>query len=71
MRFRWKWSGSGNGSCPSMIETDEGFIIIGAELDASTRSEVEAIARDHDSGIGEGETAVFVPKEIRDSLIGS
>ncbi len=54
-----------------MIETDDGFIIIGAELDATTRSEVEAIAREHDSGIGDGETAVFVPKEIRDSLIRS
>ncbi len=71
MRFMWKWSGSGNGSCPSLIETDDGYIVIGQELDPETRAQALALAEENNSGIGPGETVLFVPAEVRRALKGS
>lgn len=71
VQFMWKWSGSGNGSCPSLLETDGGYIVIGQHLDSATLATVEAVAGNNDSGIGPGEGAVFVPDEVLDRLKGS
>lgn len=56
----WKDSGSGFTNCPTLYETDGGYVVQGAMLDAETASQLDQV--------GENETAVWVPANVLDRL---
>lgn len=68
INFLWKWSGSGNGDCPSLMEVEGGYVAVGSTLDADTLAQIHGVGRANNSGIGAGETAVFIPAEVIDRI---
>ncbi len=68
--FMWKAESSGNGDCPSIIEVDGGYVLVGKNLDAASTAQIAAVGRANNSGIGADETAVFLPADVIDRLRG-
>nr|WP_221374444.1 hypothetical protein [Actinoplanes polyasparticus] len=70
VKFMWKTGSSGNGDCPSIMEVDGGYVLVGKNLDAATTEQIQAAGRASNSGIGADETAVFLPADVIDRLRG-
>ena len=64
IEFLWKWGSSGNGDCPSLMKVEGGYVGVGRILDADTLAQIDTVGRANNSGIGEGETAVFFPADV-------
>jgi hypothetical protein len=68
LEFMWKDLGSGNGDCPALYKVNGGHIVVGRILDGDDLAQVQAVGEAHNSGIGAGETAVFLPANVLDRL---
>lgn len=60
LTYLWKDSGSAQGSCPALYETDGGYVVQGIQLTAEERAQLRDLADDED--------AVFVPRNVLDRL---
>jgi hypothetical protein len=58
IEFLWKWGESQVKNCPALYRAADGtgYVVQGAEIDEATRAQL----RD----LGDGETAVFVPRDV-------
>ncbi len=70
IKFLWKTGDSGNGDCPSIIEVDGGYVLVGKKLDAPTTAQIVEVGLANNSGVGTDETAVFLPADVIDRLRG-
>ncbi|MEU4236811.1 lipid A biosynthesis lauroyl acyltransferase [Actinoplanes sp. NPDC026619] len=68
IQFLWKSSSSGNGDCPSIMQVDGGYVLVGKVLDGEALAQVHAIGQANNSGIGADETAVFLPADVIDRI---
>jgi hypothetical protein len=68
IEFLWKTGESGNGDCPSLMKVEGGYIGVGRILDGDTLAQIHAVGRANNSGIGAGETAVFIPADVIDRI---
>lgn len=68
LKFMWKDKGSANGDCPALYQVDGGHIVVGRLLSADEIAQVRAVGEANDSGIGDGETAVFLPANVLNRL---
>jgi hypothetical protein len=61
LRFMWKESGDcSDGDCPSLYETEGGYVVQGVVLDDETRAQLR--------NLGDDEDALFVPAALLDRL---
>ena len=68
LEFMWKDSASGNGDCPALYRTDGGYIVVGKNLSAADIAQVHAVGSANNSGIGDDESALFIPANVLDRL---
>ncbi|GIM96216.1 hypothetical protein [Paractinoplanes toevensis] len=68
IKFLWKSGDSGNGDCPSIMEVDGGYVLVGKVLDEQALAQVHTVGRANNSGIGADETAVFLPADVIDRI---
>lgn len=71
LKFKWKDDNCANQTCPALFEVDGGHIVVGKILSADELAQVRALGTANDSGIGDGETAVFLPANVLDRLKGA
>lgn len=64
LRFMWKDSSCANDDCPALYEVDGGHIVVGKLLSEHDLAQVRSLGEANNSGIGEGEIAVFLPSNI-------
>ncbi len=67
-RFMWKDESSGAGDCHALYEVDGGYILVGDILDGEALAAVAAVGQDNNSGIGAGETGIFIKANVIDRL---
>jgi|GEM_PF-1845495 len=62
IEFLWKWAGSQVQNCPALYRTADGagYVVQGPEVDATTRAQL--------SQLGDGDTAVLVPRDVIDRI---
>lgn len=68
LKFLWKDENCANSTCPALYEVDGGHVVVGKILNADDLAQVQALGAANDSGIGEGETAVFLPANVLNRL---
>jgi hypothetical protein len=68
LQFMWKDGDSLNGDCPALYKVDGGHIVVGKLLTEDEIAEVHAAGSAHNSGIGVGDTAVFLPENVLNRL---
>ena len=68
IKFLWKTGESGNGDCPSIMQVDGGYVLVGKTLGNEALSQIHAVGRANNSGIGADETAVFLPADVIDRI---
>jgi hypothetical protein len=68
IKFLWKTGDSGNGDCPSIMQVDGGYILVGKNLSQDAVDQIHAVGRANNSGIGPDETAVFLPADVIDRI---
>ncbi len=70
LEYLWKTGDSAGGECPSLFKVDGGYITVGRALTTDELAQVDTLGRANNAGIGEGETAVFLPDDVLDRLRG-
>jgi hypothetical protein len=68
LKFMWKSGDCANLDCPALYEVDGGHIVVGKLLSGDDLAQVRALGGANNSGIGDGETAVFLPADVLDRL---